>query len=68
MAFPPLVTTIGLSHNMGNEQVHRLPVPDRNKGLVGLVSLADAARRDPSLAGIGLQHVTNPGGPNIQRP
>ncbi|MBD9650359.1 CBS domain-containing protein [Ensifer sp. ENS09] len=56
------------AHNIGNEQVRRLPVLDRNKGLVGLVSLADAARRDPSLAGIGLQDVTNPGGPHIQRP
>lgn len=57
-----------VARNMGDEQVRRLPVVDRNKRLVGVVSLADAARRDPSLAGIGLQGVTNPGGPHNQRP
>ncbi len=39
-----------------------LPFVDRNKRLVGIVSLADAARRDPSLAGIGLRSVTSPYG------
>lgn len=57
-----------VARNIGDEQVRRLPVVDRNKRLVGVVSLADAARRDPSLAGIGLQGVTNPGGPPNQRP
>lgn len=57
-----------VARSMGDEQVRRLPVVDRNKRLVGVVSLADAARRDPSLAGIGLQGVTNPGGPHNQRP
>ncbi|MBD9641493.1 CBS domain-containing protein [Ensifer sp. ENS07] len=57
-----------VARNMGDEQVRRLPVVDRNKRLVGGVSFAGAARRDPSLAGIGLQGMTNPGGPHNQRP
>jgi len=57
-----------VARNMGDEQVRRLPVVDRNKRLVGIVSLADAARRDPALAGIGLKGVTAPGGAHNQRP
>jgi len=48
--------------NMGDAQNRHLPFVDRNKRLVGIVSLADAARRDPSLAGIGLRGVTSPDG------
>ncbi|KSV63833.1 hypothetical protein N185_35885 [Sinorhizobium sp. GW3] len=48
--------------NMGDAQNRHLPFVDRNKRLVGIVSLADAARRDPSLAGIGLRSVTSPDG------
>ncbi|MBZ7927647.1 CBS domain-containing protein (plasmid) [Ensifer adhaerens] len=54
--------------NMGQQQVRRLPVVDHNKRLVGIVSLADAARRDPSVAGIGLRDVTGPGGAHNKRP
>ena len=57
-----------VARNMGDEQVRRLPVVDRNKRLVGVVSLADAARRDAGLAGIGLKGVTVPGGVHNQRP
>ncbi len=57
-----------VARNMGDVQVRRLPVVDRNKRLVGIVSLADAARRDPALAGIGLKGVTAPGGAHNQRP
>ncbi|QFI69997.1 CBS domain-containing protein [Sinorhizobium alkalisoli] len=51
-----------VAHNMGDQQVRRLPVVNRAKRLVGVVSLADAARSDPSVAGVGLQGVTEPGG------
>lgn len=57
-----------VARNMGDEQIRRLPVVDRNKRLVGIVSLADTARRDPALAGIGLRGVTTPGGTHNQRP
>ena len=55
-----------VARNMGDIQVRRLPVLNRDKRLVGVVSLADAARRDPSLAGAGLQGVTAPGGAHNQ--
>lgn len=55
-----------VAHNMGDQQVRRLPVVNRAKRLVGVVSLADAARSDPSVAGIGLQGVTEPGGAHNQ--
>ncbi|ODR93223.1 CBS domain-containing protein [Sinorhizobium alkalisoli] len=55
-----------VAHNMGDQQVRRLPVVNRAKRLVGVVSLADAARSDPSVAGVGLQGVTEPGGAHNQ--
>lgn len=51
--------------NMGNIQVRRLPVVDRNKRLVGVVSLADGALKDsPETAGIALSGVVVPGAPH----
>lgn len=48
--------------NMGSVQVRRLPVVDRNKRLVGVVSLADAARKDdPELVGVAMCGVVEPG-------
>jgi len=39
-------------HNLGDLQIHRLPVLDRSKRLVGIVSLADiAATEGPEAAG-----------------
>jgi len=55
--------------NMGEIQVRRLPVVSRDKRLVGIVSLADAARKhDPSVAGESLSNVTEPGGKHTQKP
>jgi len=34
--------------NMGDVQVRRLPVVDRNKRLVGIVSLGDLAKQEPN--------------------
>ncbi|PDT82434.1 CBS domain-containing protein [Sinorhizobium sp. BJ1] len=55
-----------VARNMGDIQVRRLPVVNRDKRLVGIVSLADAAREQPSAAGTGLKGVTMPGGEHNQ--
>ena len=55
-----------VARNMGDIQVRRLPVVSRDKRLVGIVSLADAAREQPSAAGTGLKGVTMPGGEHNQ--
>lgn len=53
--------------NMGDIQLRRLPVVSRDKRLVGVVSLADAARKhDPGAAGDSLGNVTEPGGRHSQ--
>lgn len=51
-----------VARNMGDIQVRRLPVVSRDKRLVGVISLADAARSDTDCAGRGLQGVVRPGG------
>ncbi|EHK58224.1 CBS domain-containing protein [Mesorhizobium alhagi CCNWXJ12-2] len=49
--------------NMGNIQVRRLPVVDRDKRLVGVISLADAVLKDdPATVGVALTGVVEPGG------
>jgi CBS domain-containing protein len=55
-----------VARNMGDIQVRRLPVVSRDKRLVGIVSLADAAREQPAVAGTGLKGVTMPGGDHNQ--
>lgn len=45
--------------NMSEIQVRRLPVMDRNKRLVGIVSLSDLAHRSPSTAK-ALHGITQP--------
>jgi CBS domain-containing protein len=53
--------------NMGNIQVRRLPVVDRNKRLVGVVSLADAALNDdPESVGVAMTGIVEPGGAHTQ--
>lgn len=51
--------------NMGENKLRRMPVVDRAKKLVGVVSLADAAQ-DFSIAdaGTALAKVASPGGPH----
>ena len=48
---------------MSESQMRRLPVVDGDSNLVGVISLADAAReKDPAVAGAALSEVTQPGG------
>ncbi len=55
--------------NMADQQLRRLPVVDRDKNLVGIVSLADLANRaDSDAAGEALEGITRPGGQHSQRP
>jgi uncharacterized protein (DUF2267 family)/CBS domain-containing protein len=52
--------------NMSDIQVRRLPVVSRNKRLVGVVSLADAARKyDPVATGAAMCGVVEPGGSHV---
>lgn len=47
--------------NMADIQVRRLPVVNRDKRLVGVISLADQALKDsPEIAGIALSGVVTP--------
>ena len=53
--------------NMGDNQVRRLPVMNREKRLVGIVTLADAAlEHDPVVVGEALLRVVEPGGDHCQ--
>lgn len=48
-----------VAHNMGDIQVRRLPVMNRDKRLVGILSLGDiATRRGPDVAGETIKHVS----------
>ncbi len=52
-----------VADNMAEQQVRRLPVLNREKRLVGIISLADIAReREPRAAGEALQGIARPGG------
>lgn len=54
-----------VTQNMGNIQVRRLPVVNRDKRLVGVISLADAALKDdPESVGVAMTGVVEPGGPH----
>ena len=52
--------------NMGDQQVRRLPVLDRDKRLVGIVSLGDIAKKAESEAGHAVAEITRPGGKHDQ--
>jgi CBS domain-containing protein len=56
-----------VTRNMGQQQVRRLPVVNRDKRLVGIISLGDAARQEePTTVGRALSHVSAPGGTHSQ--
>jgi CBS domain-containing protein len=53
--------------NMGENQVRRLPVMNRQKRLIGIVTLADAAlEHDPVVVGEAFLRVVEPGGEHCQ--
>jgi CBS domain-containing protein len=56
-----------VSANMAANKIRRLPVLDRNKRLVGIISLGDIAVMDgPSNAGDALCGISEPGGEHSQ--
>jgi CBS domain-containing protein len=55
-----------VAKNMGSEQVRRLPVVNRDKRLVGIVSLGDVAKRETKAAAKAVKGVSKPGGSHQQ--
>jgi CBS domain-containing protein len=52
-----------VADNMGEQQVRRLPVLDRDKRLVGIVSLGDLATNSkPKTSGQAIAAISRPGG------
>ena len=52
--------------NMGDQQVRRLPVLNRDKRLVGIVSLGDISKDAARKAGQAESEITRPGGKHDQ--
>jgi CBS domain-containing protein len=60
--------TAHVARNMGDEKIRRLPVVDRNKRLVGILSLADLATSTKSgHATAALSGISQAGGAHSQR-
>ncbi|WP_163269956.1 CBS domain-containing protein [Chelativorans alearense] len=56
-----------VAHNMGEQQIRRIPVVNREKQLVGILSLGDLAFKEgPAPAGEALRGVARPGGVHCQ--
>jgi len=56
-----------VAHNMGDQQVRRLPVMNRDKRLVGILSLGDVATgAGPQPAGEAVAGISRPGGEHAQ--
>ena len=55
-----------VAENMGQNQVRRFPVVNREKRLVGIVSLGDISRNDQGAAEHALEEITEPGGRHSQ--
>jgi CBS domain-containing protein len=56
-----------VAENMAEQRVRRLPVLNRDKRLVGIVSLGDLATHvKPKTSGDALRGVSQPGGPHSQ--
>jgi len=52
--------------NMAQIQVRRLPVVDKDKRLVGIVSIGDLAKEQDHETGEALRDIAQPGGPHSQ--
>jgi CBS domain-containing protein len=60
--------TDDVAENMSQIQVRRLPVLNRDKRLVGIVSIADLAVKDgPECAGEAVSGISEPGGQHSQK-
>ena len=56
-----------ISRNMGEVKVRRLPVVNRDKKLVGIVSLGDLAQKEePELTASAVTNISKPGGRHSQ--
>lgn len=55
-----------VAQNMSEQRVRRLPVVNREKRLVGIVSLADVATREKRAGGKAVSGVSKQGGPHSQ--
>lgn len=57
--------TVGeVLQHMGDAQIRRIPVVNRNKELVGMVSLGDVATRHPASTDDTLEDISTPSEPN----
>ena len=56
-----------VAENMSDERVRRLPVMNREKRLVGIVSLGDVATKEKKAATKAVTGVSKPGGPKSQK-
>jgi CBS domain-containing protein len=55
-----------VARNMGDVKLRRLPVMDRDKRLVGIISLGDVAQREQKAAGRSMEKIAAKGGPHDQ--
>ena len=55
-----------VAKNMGEVKVRRLPVMDRNKRLVGIISLGDVAQCEQKAVGKSFEKIAEKGGPHDQ--
>ena len=55
-----------VAKNMGDEQVRRLPVVNKEKRLVGIVTIGNIAQREAKSASKAVKGVTKPGGSHQQ--
>ncbi len=56
-----------VAQNMGEQQIRRLPVVDRQKRLVGIISIGDLSHAaKPDTTGEALSQISEPGGDHSQ--
>lgn len=55
-----------VAKSMGEQKVRRMPVMDRNKRLVGIISIGDVAQNEQKTAGKAVDKISEKGGPHDQ--